>query len=93
MRKLANSSQALCLLCQNTGAFLDKNGIVRCKRCQKLMLIDKKTKEVFEPVYEDETFQVNQYGAKVKDRRKNKRKMPILKERRNPQIFYKQRTI
>jgi hypothetical protein len=58
------------------------------------MLIDKKTKEVFVPVFADKTFTASPYTPPVKDRRKTKGKVyPKIRERRRTEIFHHKRGV
>lgn len=88
MRKLINGEQALCLNCQTSLAIMVADGSIRCHRCGRMMLVDKKSKELFVPEFgEDDFYQASVYTPKLKSRRNNEKQFPIIRDRRKPQIF------
>lgn len=87
-RILVNGAEALCLSCQSSAAMLTKDGEVRCNRCGRMMLVDKKTKELFIPEFgEDDMYQASIYTPELKSRRKNGRNFPIIKDRRRAKVY------
>lgn len=81
MRQLLNGKEALCLTCQGEKAIVNGAGYVICENCSRMMLIDRKTKEIFIPIYSQE----------VTRRKRRKRKKVIIpgeiRDKVTPQVF------
>ena len=80
-KKLLNGGEALCLNCQNTGAIFCKDGSIRCKECGRMMLVHKKTKELFLPKFDINNFTPDNSKQTVRSL------FPKLRERRKPVIY------
>jgi len=90
MKVITNRNEANCLDCGGFGSYavMLENGSVGCDYCLSENLVFRSTGKPFQPIFgsPERTYQVNQYGPQLKDRRGLVKPWPMFKERRGTDV-------